>query len=261
MGSQLKLKPLGLIKSIFYFGVASFIVSIGINYFYILFIKGGNSSFWGYILFYLIPLSLMFFGSIVYFFIEGNAITWASFKERFMLNKMKGMDWLWVLIILVIYLLCLLLLTPVTKWIATNIPFLSPGDLTPSYYNPLVIQKQTIPVEFFDLNMKGQWLIFILLIILTNITSSGIELWMRGVIFPRQELVFKNWTWLLNGLLSTFLWAGIWKWYIILFLPFWLILSYIIYKRHNLWITIFVQLIINVNMVVILFFSTIGFYY
>jgi membrane protease YdiL (CAAX protease family) len=76
------------------------------------------------------------------------------------------------------------------------------------------IQFYTPPTEFVTvmtglrdgtfggMNMSGRWDIFAMMAVCLLIFNiGGEELWWRGIILPRQELVFGKWTWLVHGLL------------------------------------------------------------
>lgn len=73
----------------------------------------------------------------------------------------------------------------------------------------------------------------------------GEEIFWRGVLLPRQELVFGGKTWLVHG----FFWgifhiAFGWR-LLITLLPILFIQSYVVYRRQNTWLGVFIHALIN----------------
>ena len=73
----------------------------------------------------------------------------------------------------------------------------------------------------------------------------GEEILWRGVIFPRQEIAFKKYTWLIHG----FCW-GIFHiafgWQLLLtLLPILFIQSYTVQRRQNSWIGVVIHAVVN----------------
>jgi len=60
----------------------------------------------------------------------------------------------------------------------------------------------------------------------------GEELWWRGYILPRQELVHGKWTWLVHGILWTFFHLPFW-WNLLAMLPSTLSLPYVASRLKN----------------------------
>ncbi len=63
----------------------------------------------------------------------------------------------------------------------------------------------------------------------------GEELWHRGFMLPRQELVHPRLAWLVNGL-SFWILHFVWKWNLIAMLPGTLILSYVSQRQKTTWV-------------------------
>jgi len=72
----------------------------------------------------------------------------------------------------------------------------------------------------------------------------GEELWWRGYMLPRQELVHGNSTWIIHGFLWTMFHAFKY-WELAAILPASLALSFVAYKRKNSWPGIVTHLTIN----------------
>jgi membrane protease YdiL (CAAX protease family) len=81
----------------------------------------------------------------------------------------------------------------------------------------------------------GAWLPFFAL----NIV--GEELVWRGVVLPRQEVAFREWAWLVNGVLWLLFHAAF-PWQVLVTLvPITLILPYIVQRRRNTWIGVMIH--------------------
>ncbi|MGY8986224.1 MAG: CPBP family intramembrane glutamic endopeptidase, partial [Sphingomonadales bacterium] len=107
----------------------------------------------------------------------------------------------------------------------------------PNALNPALRQEAmdiALPTEFIGMSLAGNWWILPLMELSLIIATLGEELWWRGYILPRQELVYGNKTWIIHGLLWTsfHLFA---PWNIISILPGCLALSYVAQKLKNTW--------------------------
>jgi membrane protease YdiL (CAAX protease family) len=83
---------------------------------------------------------------------------------------------------------------------------------------------------------------WVLAMLLANIV--GEELWWRGYIFPRQELYFGRWTWLVHGILWSFFHTFKW-WTLPALLIFCLIYPYIVQRARSIWPAIIPHAILN----------------
>jgi membrane protease YdiL (CAAX protease family) len=92
--------------------------------------------------------------------------------------------------------------------------------------------------------LKGQWWIFFVYLSVLVFNIIGEEFWWRGYILPKQELVFKNRTWVVHGILWA-LFHFFWKWNLLILLPVCLTLSYVVFKRKNTWIAIITHMMFN----------------
>lgn len=147
---------------------------------------------------------------------EGYAWTKVTWQGRLRFCKMDRKDWLWVFIGL---LLVGILTTAVMKILEHLI---GPFNHSPSFmtFEPLTEGRYWLLLV---------WLPFWLLNIL------GEELLWRGVMLPRQEVVFGNYTWIIHGLgWGLFHFAFGWK-LLLTMLPLIFIQAFVVQKTKNSW--------------------------
>ncbi len=107
--------------------------------------------------------------------------------------------------------------------------------------------------SFGGMDMQGRWDIFVgILLGLTILNIGGEELWWRGIILPRQELVFGKWAWLVNGLL----WDLFHIFYhttfgsVIAYVPVTLLIAFVAQRTSNTWPAIIAHWIGNVGILI-----------
>ena len=229
----MNIKPMSLSKSIWFFIISSVIIYIGLYYGIPVLESQEIPFFIGYLLLFHIPLFLLIITALIMYFVEGNTWSWAEFKKRNLLKKMQKMDWVWAIGLFGFGILAYVLLTPVGKVLASY-NFFTPPDFFPAEINPNKIPQNGYMMDY---KLSGQyWVAFVYFIAwITNIL--GEELLFRGMIFPRQIKQYGKKAWIFHAIIWT-LWHFFWKWNLISILPFGLALSYTIYKRQNVWISI-----------------------
>ena len=204
--------------------------------------RAGVPMFWNFTLtvYGMFPLLLIL--ALVGYRLEGRTLSIAGLGERFRIRRLDKREWLWTLGLLVVYVGGNLLLMPTAGWLAQVLPLPLPESLPPAI-DPRVAQS-TIPIEFLGLPLRGNWGIGLvyLLVLLLNIASE--ELWWRGYVLPRQELVHGKWTWLVHGLIWTLFHIPFW-WNLIALLPSTLSLSFVASRLKNTTPGIVVHLVLN----------------
>ena len=147
-------------------------------------------------------------------------------RDRLRFKPMSKKDWLWgiggIIAVGVFSMVVMKLLELAVGKIEHNPPFMAFEPLTKGRYWILALW-----LPYWVLNIMGE------------------EILWRGVLLPRQELVFKKWTWLIHGIC----WAVFhivfgWK-LLITLLPLLLIQSFIVQKQKNSWIGVFMHASIN----------------
>ncbi len=222
------MKPVSILKSIWYFVISSLLINIGVYYLIPMLVDEGIPFLVGYFIFFYLPLALLFFTALIQYQKEGNAWNVIDFKNRMQLTPLKKGDWLWIAIIIVSYFVALLILTPIINEIA-KIPFFSPRDFFPAEINP---NKIITPGYAWDYKLSGQYWVVLVYFIGWFFNIFGEELLFRGMILPRQVKMYGSKAWLYHGIIWG-LWHCYWKWQLVLYIPFTLLFSYAVYKRRN----------------------------
>ena len=190
-----RLKPIGLIASIFYFGIPSIFFCLSILGLLPWMIRQGHSQVFTFFVTFGLPLLAMLVAAFVFYRLEGNPWTWAAFRDRMRLRKPTTTDWLWT-IGLVVFVIALKQVWAPVSALFSGIHFYTP----PTEF--ITVMTGVGDGTFGGMNMAGRWDIFALMALcLLVLNIGGEELWWRGIILPRQELALGKWAWLVNGLL------------------------------------------------------------
>ena len=113
--------------------------------------------------------------------------------------------------------------------------------MVPNIINPMV--ENSIE-ELAGGAVKGNWTLVWVSFVTLFFNIFGEELWWRGYLLPRQELVHGSSTWIIHGVLWTMFHAFKY-WELAAILPASLALSFVAYKRKNTWPGIFTHLTVN----------------
>ena len=155
---------------------------------------------------------------------------------------MSKKDWIYALVLFIAMIIIYGTLSFTSKWLIQFKLFSPPEFLIPAVDPRL--EQNILLNTFMGIPLKGQWWIAVIYFVFLLFNIVGEEFWWRGYILPRQELVFKKWTWVVHGTLWG-LFHVLWKWNLIILLPSCLALSFVIYKRKNTWIGIISHMAFN----------------
>lgn len=237
---MIMVKPISISKSIWYFIISSVLIYIGL-YKGIPFLQTKDVPFFvGYLIFFYTPFLLLFITALILYKTEGNECNWQNFTKRTQLIKMTKTDWLWAIGLLVFGILVYAGLAPVGNWLA-KISFFSPPDFFPAEINP---NKPRINGYMMDYRLSGQYWVAIVYFIGWFLNIFGEELLWRGMLLPRQIKRYGSKAWIYHGFMWTF-WHFFWTWNLLSIFPFAMALSYVTYKRQNIWIPIFAHGLLN----------------
>lgn len=225
------LKPMSFWSSLLFFGIPTMIMffsfyvvmpklmKLGINPFYSYFFSMGGS------------LLLMLGASLLAYKLENNPWNWRRFKERYRLHTMKKKDWILFIMIFVGSSISYILISPFLEKLIKSGIIPIPSSI-PNWQNPLTSLPPSVVLDQTFGGLKGNWLAVFAFLLLLIINILGEELWWRGYILPRQELVFGNLTWIVHGLFWAFFHAFVW-WEIIGLLTVTLPLSFMVWRLKN----------------------------
>lgn len=265
-----QIKPANLFVSILLFGIPAFLFFISLNLIIPGMVNAGMPWFLIYNLCLVLPLALLLVAAFVGYRFEGRPLNWTSIAQRFRLKPMKFKDWLWAiglaifmyggnhsaLISFVFACLALLfegdgnwkrnlllsgsillyLFASFQLWQAE--PFLSKFVIHLKSDSLIDFMKHFGPSDFMGFPTRGNWWILgYYLIVLLVFNIGGEELWWRGYIMPRQELVFGKLTWIVNGILwaSFHIFIHTTLFDLIRMMPTCLALAYVVQRTRNTW--------------------------
>lgn len=237
-----KIKPMGMMSSLMFFGIPSAIFSFCIYYVMQKLHQNGINDIVNFFASMVAPLLLMTIAALVAFMIEGHGFNWPNVAARFRLKKMTKVDWIYAIGLLIVTIFIYESLSFTPKWLIQFQLFSPPEFLLPAV-DPRLDQNILLST-FMGIPLKGQWWIALIYLIFLLFNIVGEEIWWRGYILPRQELVFKKWTWFVHGALWG-LFHVFWKWNLIILLPSCLALSFVVHKRKNTWIGIISHMAFN----------------
>jgi membrane protease YdiL (CAAX protease family) len=181
------------------------------------------------------PFLLLVLLSLRFYRKEGNPWSWSALRERFRLQSMNRVDWLYAIALAAFLFGSNTLLAPTFDWIGNYITI-------PKYLIRMLDQD---PNYFMEIPLKGNWWIPFGMLVFTLCNVFGEEFWWRGYILPRQELSFGKWTWLVHGLLWNAFHLFM-PWDQIRLLPGSLALPFVAQIRKNTWPGILAHFAINI---------------
>lgn len=236
-----QISPMGFRQSLLFFGIPAIIMIFGFHFIMPSLISKGIQPFYAYFIGLGIPLFFMLLASIYAFLKEGNERTWETFKKRYRFKKLSLKLLFFTLIAFVIIVLIYGITVRLNMFLLQK-GFVPMPDL-PGWLNT----SKEISIADMDKafgGLKGNYLALVAFLTFLVFNILGEELWWRGYILPRQELVFGKYTWLVHGLMWTLFHAFKW-WDLFSLLPVTLILTYLVWRLKNNTIGIILHLLIN----------------
>jgi membrane protease YdiL (CAAX protease family) len=230
MNRRIKLNPMPLWMSLFFFGVPTSIGVIGLYVVMPALARAGLSLLWNTMLTVVGMFPLLLGAAFVAYRLEGRRLSWDALKRRFRVLALSKEEWLWTAGLLIVYVGGQILLLPTAGWLASVLPLPLPEGLPPAI-DPQVA-KTSIPAEFLGVPLRGNWGMALVYLAILVFNIVGEEFWWRGYVLPRQELVHGRWTWLVHGILWTLFHAPFW-WNLVSLLPSTLSLSFVTSRLKN----------------------------
>lgn len=208
------IKPMPLWQAALFFGIPA--VLFALNYRLIAVVGLSRNSLTLSAVGLLGPYVLLAVASLVAYRMEGNAWGMDELKERFRLHRVTGGTWLLAAILLVLSLLANWLLVAIRQMI----------------FSPTGIPDMGFAVDVVSGN--GKWLVLLGMLTQVIFNVVGEEMWWRGYILPRQELVHGKYTWLIHGTLWTLFHVYQW-WDLAALLPVCLAIAYLAQRSKSIW--------------------------
>lgn len=157
---------------------------------------------------------------------ELKSFTYHQLKHRLRIRKLKGEDWIWVFLSIMLSAILTMVFIFISK---NNIDHFSP--------QPALLQLHSLAPE-------DSWIMLACLpLFLFNLLSE--ELFWRGYLFPRQQAKFGKRTWLINGLLWLIFRLPLGLNFLIASAPTAFLITYAFQKTQNIKVAILVNGVIS----------------
>jgi membrane protease YdiL (CAAX protease family) len=236
----MQLRPLQRWESLLFFGFPTLLMLVSVYFILPGLISLGASDYLGLQLASLVPYLTLFVGALVAYRREKNPRSWEAFRDRFRLHRLSAQDWLWVLALIIFSFFSYLILRSLVSTLVLNNIIMLPASI-PRIIDP---RLQLSLEEMAGDNLKGNWLLVAISVLVLFFNIFGEELWWRGYLLPRQEVVYGRSAWVVHGLMWTLF--HIFKyWELIAILPVSLALSFVVQYRRNTWYGILAHLAVN----------------
>ena len=188
------LRPIGVVGSLLYFGIPALMLAVAILGLLPWMIRHGVAPFPTFAATFMTPLVLMLGAAFVAYRLEGRDWNWTGIRDRLRLQRMTRRDWAWTLGLVLATFAIQYAIGPVAAWFSGVTFYQAPRE-----FSDFMAGMRRAD---FGFDLTGRWDVWLFITIgMLVFNICGEELWWRGVILPRQELVFGKWAWLVNGLL------------------------------------------------------------
>ena len=253
--SEIKLKPLGWGWSIVIFLITAIILRVT-HYVFAPAIKTvtGKPYLVGYLIGWVSTMFLFFLASLIAYKIDGHPITKEAFIFRYRLEKMEKTDWLWTLAMIVFSVVFLTALSFTAK-LLKPIPLFSPHPLFPP--DMVDITNNLKLGVLFEMPLQGEWWLIAVYFIGWFLNIAGEEFWYRGWMLPRQEVAFRKYAWIINGLMFNFQ-HTFQPWNMLAMLPGSLFISYAVQRQRKTWMSIIWHGLVNISLLIFIIQGVIG---
>jgi membrane protease YdiL (CAAX protease family) len=204
--------------------------------------RAGVPLIWNYSISFVGMFPLLLVATLVAYRLEGRDLSWHGLRRRFRIAPLSKSDWLWTAGLLIVYVGGQITLMPTARWLVSMLPLPIPDGL-PHVLDPRVV-RASVPIEMLGVPLRGNWAMALwhLVVLILNIVSE--EVWWRGYVLPRQELVHGQRTWLVHGLLWTLFHAPLW-WNVVSLLPSTLSIAFVASRTKNTTPGTIVHLVMN----------------
>ena len=216
------LKPLPFWGSLIAFGAPALLMVFSYHVF-MPWLRGlGLAATESFMVAHIAPMAILLAVSLhVFHNVEGRPLTWAAFGQRFRYPRLT-------LKVVLLGLGTFLILNIAYGAFSQLGAALADQGLAPP------AGTVTSVADVLGADVQGRWEIVFLFLLVLAFNVVGEELWWRGIILPRQELVHGRWTWVVHGLLWTGFHAFKW-WDLVGLLPVCLVIAYISQRTKNNW--------------------------
>ena len=191
---------------------------------------------------------------------EGYPTRSASLSDRLGFHRFGGRQFGLMIGLTVVAYIATLVASSTQSWITDLASWLGPGDVWHPIQDPTIESDSIIDasVDWMGPDAAGSWGWGIAIVVLFVLNIVGEELLWRGAIWPRQELVHGERTWLVHGFIWYLFHLPFYPWFAISGLPQALILSYLFQRTKNMWLVLIMHTIFNSVFYVVLLGIVLG---
>ena len=191
---------------------------------------------------------------------EGQPMRWASLSGRLGFRRFGGRQFAFMIGLTVLAYVATLVASPTQSWFTDLGSWLQPGDVFHPLQDPMDASNSVIDasVAWMGPDPAGSWVWGVAIVVLFFLNIVGEELLWRGVLWPRQELVHGERTWLVHGFMWYLFHLPFYPWFAISGLPQAFILSYLFQKTKNTWLVLIMHTIFNAVFYVLLLSIVLG---
>ncbi len=229
--SEPKMKPIGLIGSLLYFGVPSAIFTLSLMVLLPALMRAGLDVALIFVFTFLGPLTALLAAAFIAYRLEGRPWRWSAFRDRMRLRAMSWRDWIWTVLLVAAVFGAQYALGFATQAMPTINLYYPPGEFT-------LFLSQLFGGSFGGHDLSGRWDVLIGVILAVVVLNVfGEELWWRGVILPRQEVAFGKWAWVVNGVLwnAFHVFQHSTLGHVIALVPSTMLLAFVAQRRRSTW--------------------------
>jgi membrane protease YdiL (CAAX protease family) len=228
-----ELKPIKLIPSILLFLIPGIAFYLNIN---ILVPFIANVTNWNSYIIWMFTGTFLLFGllfalTFILLKIDGYKLDWQTIKIRLRLRKLTLKDIVWI----IIGMLICSIISGILIWAYS---------LVSSSFNINEL-KEMSPIKIVPLIGKERFFLFFLPVFYF-FNYVGEELLWRGYILPRQEITtYGRYAWVISMLLHWVFHLPFSFTAMLFFIPFMLLMPYLVYKRKNTYISIIIHFLLG----------------
>ncbi len=191
---------------------------------------------------------------------EGQPMGWSSLSKRLGFHGFGGRQFALMIGLTVVAFAATVLASQTQPWIIGLSSWFRPGEVFHPLQDPggATGSFVDVSVAWMGPDAAGYWPWGVAIVVLFIFNIIGEELLWRGAIWPRQELVHGERTWLVHGFLWYLFHLPFYPWFVISGLPQAFFLSYLFQKTKNMWLVIIMHSIFNSVFYVLLFLIVLG---
>jgi len=232
--------PLGLVGSVIYFGIPAAAFAGSMLRLVPWMVRRGFGGLTILNVAFGMLAALLLVAALVAFRLEDRPSTWTAFRDRMRLSRPTRTVWLWTSAALVVAFGATILIAPIAETYL-GLPLVTIPAATKAF-------GDSMNAGFPEIALSGRWDVLLWFVFsLAVLNVGGEELWWRGIILPRQEVVFGRWAWAVNGILWNLFHIARYDTLgsMVIFFPATLSIAYVTQRTRNTWSGIVVHLIFN----------------